>query len=159
MRILMVCLGNICRSPIAEGVLRHKAAKAGLDWTIDSAGTESYHIGKAPHQFSRNICMSNGIDISTQQARRFMPADLTSYDKIYAMAEDVMSEIRQIGGRQGDYSRVMLFLDELHPGENKSVPDPWYEEESAYKPVYELIDKCCEAIIRKYTSDIHSLVR
>jgi len=146
----MVCLGNICRSPIAEGVLRHKAAAAGLDWTVDSAGTEPYHIGKAPHDFSQNICQSYGIDISGQRARRFTPADLTSYDLVYAMAEDVLQTIREIGGRDADYSRVMLFLEELHPGANKSVPDPWFGDESAYPEVYEMIDQCCEAIVRKY---------
>ena len=150
MRILMVCLGNICRSPIAEGVLRHKAAAAGLDWTIDSAGTEPYHIGKAPHHYSQKVCKSYGIDISAQRARRFMPADLTSYDIIYAMAEDVQQSMREIGGRYADYSRVMLFLDELNPGAGESVPDPWYGEESAYGPVYELIDSCCEVIVTKY---------
>jgi protein-tyrosine phosphatase len=118
--------------------------------TIDSAGTEPYHIGNAPHAYSQKICRSNGIDISAQRARRFMPADLTSYDKIYAMADDVLDAMRQIGGRSSDYSRVMLFLDELHPGEGESVPDPWYGEESAYSPVYELIESCCEAIIEKY---------
>ena len=149
MRILMVCLGNICRSPIAEGVLRHKAAAAGLDWTIDSAGTEDYHIGKEPHRFSQSVCRSHGIDISAQRARRFLPADLVNYDRIYALADDVLDAIRQIGGRQADYSRVMLFLDELHPGAHESVPDPWYGEESGYGPVYRLIEETCEAIVRK----------
>ena len=150
MLILMVCLGNICRSPIAEGVLRQKAAAAGLDWTIDSAGTEDYHIGKAPHQFSQKICKSHGIDISAQRARKFSRADLKAYDLIYALADDVMNAIYDIGGREADYSKVTLFLEELHPGERKSVPDPWYGEESAYGPVYDLIDATCNAIIRKH---------
>jgi protein-tyrosine phosphatase len=148
MRLLIVCLGNICRSPIAEGVLRHKAAAAGLDWTIDSAGTENYHIGKAPHKFSQKVCLSNGIDISGQRARRFTPADLISYDIIYAMAEDVLHEIKHIGGPKADYSRVKLFLEELQPGKKRSVPDPWFGDESAYGPVYELIEQGCEAIVR-----------
>jgi len=150
MHILMVCLGNICRSPIAEGVLRQKAAAAGLDWTIDSAGTEDYHIGKAPHRFSQKICKSNGIDISAQRARKFSRADLSEYDRIYALADDVLDAIHDIGGRDADYSSVMLFLEELHPGERRSVPDPWYGEESGYGPVYDLIDATCDAIIRKY---------
>ena len=146
----MVCLGNICRSPIAEGVLQNKAEKAGLDWIIESAGTESYHIGEAPHRFSQKVCLANGIDISTQRARRFIKADLAIYDKIYAMAEDVLEEIRQIGGRNADYSSVSLFLNELNPSMNESVPDPWYGGEEGFTPVYELIDRCCDAIIEKY---------
>lgn len=150
MKILMVCLGNICRSPIAEGVLQYKAEKAGLDWIIESAGTESYHIGEAPHRFSQKVCLANGIDISAQRARKFMKADLVLYDKVYAMAEDVLEEIKRIGGRNADYSSVRLFLDELYPGMNEDVPDPWYGGEEGFAPVYELIDRCCDAIIEKY---------
>lgn len=150
MRILFVCLGNICRSPIAEGVLRHKAAAAGLDWTIASAGTESYHIGEAPHKFSQKVCSVQGIDISGQRAKRFTAADLKAWDKIYAMAADVLEEIYSIGGRTADYSHVGLFLNELHPGENESVPDPWYGEEAGYTPVYEMIEATCNKIIARY---------
>lgn len=150
MRILMVCLGNICRSPIAEGVLKAKAAAAGLDWEIDSAGTEKYHIGKPPHQFSQNICRNYGIDISGQRARRFTPADLTGYDLVYAMADDVLDAIHRISGSKGDYSHVKLFLDELEPGSGKSVPDPWYGDETGYAGVYEMIDACCDAIIKNH---------
>jgi protein-tyrosine phosphatase len=150
MRILMVCLGNICRSPIAEGVLRHKAAVAGLAWTINSAGTDRYHIGKPPHKHSINICKVNGIDIREQIARPFLPGDLDSYDMIYAMATDVIQEIKRIGGPEGDYSRVRLFMNELLPGTDTSVPDPWYGDESGYLDVYKMIDECCDAIIEKY---------
>lgn len=152
MKILMVCLGNICRSPIAEGVLQHKARQAGLSWTVESAGTESYHIDEAPHRYSQQVCLTNGIDISAQRARRFVKADLARYDKIYAMAADVLEEIKYIGGR-ADYSNVSLFLNELNPGGNESVPDPWYGNEDGYTPVYEMIARCCEAIIAKYKHD------
>ena len=151
MRILMVCLGNICRSPIAEGVLRHKAAARGLDWIIESAGTENYHVGKPPHLYSQNICRLHGIDISGQRARRFTAADLTRYDRIYAMAEDVLDEIKRIGGRHADYTRVSLFLNELHPGEDESVPDPWYGDETGYGPVYRLVADTCDAILERET--------
>lgn len=150
MRILMVCLGNICRSPIAEGVLKAKAAAAGLDWIIESAGTENYHIGKAPHEFSQKICAEHGIDISEQRARRFTPADLTGYDLVYAMADDVLREIRRISGHDEDYSHVKLFLDELEPGTGKSVPDPWYGDEAGYISVYEMIEACCEAVVKNH---------
>src|SRR4051812_47269345 len=104
MRILMVCLGNICRSPIAEGVLKHKIAEQGLNWKVDSAGTESYHIGEPPHHFSQKICREMGVDISGQRARKFVAADLGRYDKIYAMADDVYREIKRIGGANADMS-------------------------------------------------------
>src|SRR5215217_2755406 len=100
MRILIVCLGNICRSPIAEGVLRHMAQQHGLDWTIHSAGTNSYHTGEAPHKYSQAVCNTHGIDISTQRARRFSASDIDKYDLIYAMADDVLDDIRhQAGGK------------------------------------------------------------
>jgi protein-tyrosine phosphatase len=150
MRILMVCLGNICRSPIAEGVLRHKAKQNGLNWIIDSAGTESYHVGEAPHRFSQKICTQHHIDISDQRARKFVAADLANYDIIYAMANDVYREIAGIGGIDAGMDNVDHFLNELHPGKNASVPDPWYGNEDGYTEVYELIDKTCDAIIAKY---------
>ena len=148
----MVCLGNICRSPIAEGVMRHKVKQHGLDWDVASAGTESYHIGEAPHRFSQKICMEHGIDISMQRAKKFVVTDFTQYDKIYAMAGDVYQEIKRIGGRAADMSKVEYFLNELHPGKNESVPDPYYGDESGYKAVYEMIEKTCSAIIQKNRS-------
>ncbi len=148
MRILMVCLGNICRSPIAEGVMRHKVKQHGLNWDIESAGTESYHIGEAPHRFSQKICLEHGIDISGQRAKKFVAESFAEYDKIYAMAADVYGEIRRIGGAGADMNKVELFLNELHPGSNKSVPDPYYGTEAGYKEVYEMIEKTCEAIIK-----------
>ena len=154
MRILMVCLGNICRSPIAEGILKHKAKEQGLDWTIDSAGTESYHIGEAPHRFSQKICKKHGIDISDQRARRFTREDFEFYDKIYALADDVFEEIRRIGGMQADLSKVDLLLNELHDNCNASVPDPWYGGEDGYLPVFRMIDQACEAIVSRYSTRV-----
>ena len=156
MRILMVCLGNICRSPIAEGVMRHKIKEHGLGWTVESAGTESYHIGEAPHRLSQKECLKHGIDISDQRAKKFTKADLTAYDHVYAMATDVYKEIEAIGGRHADMSRVGLFLDELPSAglgmtaRGQSVPDPYYGTEDGYKIVYDMIDKTCDAIVSKY---------
>ena len=146
----MVCLGNICRSPIAEGVLQHKADQAGLDWQIDSAGTNQYHIGEAPHRFSQKVCLSKGIDISAQRARRFTVKDLETYDIIYGLAEDVLDEMRKITGPKAQMSNVKIFLSELNEGSTESVPDPWYGDESGYLPVYELIEKTCAAIVDRY---------
>ncbi len=150
MKILMVCLGNICRSPIAEGVLKHKVKEQGLNWVVESAGTESLHVGEAPHKYSQKVCMQHGIDISDQRARKFLAVDLTQYDKVYAFAGDVFREIQIIAGRNADISNVDFFLNELHPGKNESVPDPWYGNEDGYTTVYELINTTCNAIIDKY---------
>lgn len=150
MRILMVCLGNICRSPIAEGVLLHKAKMRGLNWIVESAGTNSYHTGEAPHRYSQKVCLAKGIDISAQRARTFTAADFDKYDKIYALADDVYGEIRRIGGPKADMSKVAYFMDEYEPGSKGSVPDPWYGTEEGYMPVCELIEKVCEAIVNKY---------
>ena len=150
MKILMVCLGNICRSPLAEGILQQKAAAAGLDWQVDSAGTNGYHIGEAPHQLSQKVARLNDLDISQQRARRFTAADLTKYDRIYALAGDVVDEIRRISGRGADLSNVQLLMNELHPGQDEDVPDPYYGAEPGYHEVYEMIDTAADAIVEKY---------
>ncbi|HEU4470448.1 MAG TPA: low molecular weight protein-tyrosine-phosphatase [Flavisolibacter sp.] len=150
MKILMVCLGNICRSPLAEGILAHKAKNMGLRWTVDSAGTNGYHIGEAPHRLSQKVALLNGIDICEQRARQFVKEDIDRYDKIYAMADDVLDDIKRICGSRFDASKVELFLNELYPGEHRSVPDPWYGTEPGYHEVYKLIDETSEAIVRKY---------
>jgi protein-tyrosine phosphatase len=152
MKILMVCLGNICRSPLAEGILQSKARKAGLNWQVDSAGTNGYHVGEAPHPLSQKVARLNGIDICDQRARRFVKEDMERYDKIYAMADDVIVDIRRIAKGRYDESKVELFLNELYPGKNASVPDPWYGEEPGYHEVYELIDKACDQIIARYAA-------
>ena len=132
------------------GLLRHKVQQQGLDWQVDSAGTNSYHTGEPPHRHSQKVCLINGVDISGQRARRFSAADFERYDIIYAMAGDVYDEIRRMGGRHADMDKVIYFLNELEPGSNGSVPDPWYGNEDGYTPVFELIDRTCDAIIEKY---------
>jgi protein-tyrosine phosphatase len=161
MKILMVCLGNICRSPLAEGILQDKAFKAGLTWSIESAGTNSYHIGEPPHPLSQKVAAMNGIDISKQRARRFSPGDLDVYDKIYALAGDVLEEMKRISGkkpacRQGrsQLAQVDLLMNELYPGKNMDVPDPWYGPEPGYHEVFKLIDKACDKILEKYSAPV-----
>ncbi len=146
----MVCLGNICRSPLAEGILQEKAFKAGLTWSVESAGTQNYHIGTAPHPLSQKVAKLNGIDICNQRARKFRADDFDMYDKIYALAGDVLDEIKRIAGKKFDGEKADLLLNELHPGKNEDVPDPWYGPEPGYHEVYQLIDKACDAIIEKY---------
>ena len=149
MKILMVCLGNICRSPLAEGILQHKADAAGLDWTVESAGTNGIHVGEAPHHLSQKVANQNGVNICDQRARKFEAKDFENYDKIYVMAEDVMHDVIRIGGSYFDTNKVDYFLNELHAGKNQDVPDPWYGEEDGYVKVYDLISKTCDAIIEK----------
>lgn len=152
MKILMVCLGNICRSPIAEGILKNLVLINNLHWEIESAGMENYHIGEPPHLYSQKICQKNGIDISRQKARQFVDPDFENFDKIYAMSKDVLEMLKSMAGSRFDGSRVVLFLNELTPGQNQSVPDPWYGPEEDYAIVFELINKTCQKIIAKYKS-------
>lgn len=150
MNILMVCLGNICRSPIAEGVMKEKIKLNRLNWTVASAGTNGLHTGEQPHRFSQKVCLQHGINIAAQRAQRFTVADFQHYDIIYAMARDVYDDIKRIAPNQEAMDKVKLFLDELGEAKGQSVPDPWYGNESGYLPVYQLIDRTCEAIISKY---------
>lgn len=156
MKILMVCLGNICRSPLAEGILKHKAQQAGLKWTVDSAGTNGYHIGEAPHRLSQKVAKLNGIDICEQKARQFVAADFDKYDKIYAMADDVLDDMRRIAGKKFDPTKATLFLNEMYPGENRSVPDPWYGTEPGFHDVYKIINQVCDRIIEKYGKAVNT---
>jgi protein-tyrosine phosphatase len=150
MKILMVCLGNICRSPLAEGILQQKAKEAGLNWIVESAGTNGLHTGEPPHHLSQKVSLLNGINISHQRSRKFMASDITNYDIIYAMANDVWIDIKRISGNAFNSKKVILFLNEIFINQNKDVPDPWYGEEEGYHEVFELIEKVCDEIIKKY---------
>lgn len=148
----MVCLGNICRSPLAEGILQQKAFEAGLDWSVESAGTNGYHNGEAPHHLSQKVAKMNGVDICSQRSRKLVAEDFEIYDKIYALAGDVKDEIRRIGKNNYDPAKVELLMNELHPGKNMDVPDPWYGPEPGYHDVYKMIAAACDAIIKKYAN-------
>lgn len=154
MKVLMVCLGNICRSPIAEGVLQHKADAAGLHWQVDSAGTNGYHVDEPPHRLSQKVAKMNGVDISNQRSQKFSGSDFEKYDKIYAMAGDVIDEMKWIAGNQFDASKVELLMNELHPGKNEDIPDPWYGTEPGYHRTYDMIDKATDKIIEKAKGNI-----
>ncbi|RYY56907.1 MAG: low molecular weight phosphotyrosine protein phosphatase [Chitinophagaceae bacterium] len=153
----MVCLGNICRSPLAEGILRHRASAAGLEWEVDSAGTNGYHTGEAPHRLSQKVARLNGIEICDQRSRRFTAADMDRYDLVYALAGDVLEEIRRIAGKSFDPAKTRLLMDEAYPGKQMDVPDPWYGEEPGYHDVYKMIDGVCDAIVKKYKNGIQDL--
>jgi protein-tyrosine phosphatase len=151
MKILMVCLGNICRSPLAQGIMEHKIEQARLHWQVDSAGTNGYHAGEAPHRLSQKVALLHGIDISRQRARNIIGDDFEEFDVIYAMAEDVIDEIKWRAGRQFNREKVKLLMNEAYPGSNMDVPDPWYGAEPGYHQVFDMISKACDKIIEHYT--------
>lgn len=155
MKILMLCLGNICRSPLAEGILQEKARQAGLNWQIDSAGTNGYHTGEAPHRLSQKVALAHGIDISHQRARNFIAADLDQYDLLFAMANDVLEDMKRISRRPLPPGKVDLLLNVAFPGMDYEVPDPWSGPESDYREAFDLIEQGCEAVLRKYANIPH----
>ena len=135
---------------MAEGILQAKAFTAGLAWSVESAGTNSYHTGDPPHPLSQKVARLNGIDISKQRARRFVPEDFEIYDKIYALAEDVLDDMKRIAKNKFDASRTDLLMNELYPGRDMDVPDPWSGPESGYHDVFKMISKACDRIIEKH---------
>ncbi|MBS1621630.1 MAG: low molecular weight phosphotyrosine protein phosphatase [Bacteroidetes bacterium] len=153
MKFLMVCLGNICRSPLAEGILLHKAKQAGLNWQVESAGTGSWHIGSPPHKLSRKIASFYGIDISKQRCRQFQKEDLLYFDFIYVMDENNYEDVKAMGSELWNKLKVDLLMNELYPGENRSVPDPYFGTETDYHNVFDLLDKACDKVIEKFSID------
>lgn len=150
MKILMVCLGNICRSPLAEGIMEYKIQQAKLNWIVDSAGTNGYHVGESPHRLSQKVARMHGIDISRQRARNITGHDFAVFDIIYAMAKDVIEDIQWQTGRLYDASKIKLLMNEVYPGRNMDVPDPWSGPESGYIEVYDMINLACDKIIQHY---------
>lgn len=148
----MVCLGNICRSPIAQGVLEQQCKQRNLPWVVDSAGTNGYHNGEKPHPLSQRVCKLNGVDISQQQSRIFSAEDFDHFDLIIPMAEDVQHMMKRIAGAKYCENRVQLLLNYSYPGTNLDVPDPWSSSEAAYHEVFALIQHACSALIEAHTS-------
>jgi protein-tyrosine phosphatase len=141
MKILMVCLGNICRSPLAEGVLRHLAQKKGFNWDIDSAGTGNWHIGNSPDHRSVKVARQHGVDISGLSGRQFSVADFDQFDRIYVMDMDNYRDVLRKARSEADRAKVQLLL-----ANQQEVPDPWYDDK-LFEPVYQMIYKACERII------------
>ncbi|MBK7566257.1 MAG: low molecular weight phosphotyrosine protein phosphatase [Bacteroidetes bacterium] len=148
MKILMVCLGNICRSPLAEGILRHKIKEAELDWEVQSAGTGSWHIGEAPDPRSQKIAKINGIDISKQKAQKFTQKLFSEFDRIYTMDSSNYRDVVNMAINEEDKNKVELIMNLVEPGKNKAVPDPYYDDD-LYATVYEMLDKACEEIMKE----------
>lgn len=147
MKILMVCLGNICRSPIADGLLRHKVAETGLNIEVDSAGTAGYHVGAPPDKRMRATAKSFGISIDDLKARKFVVEDFDRFDVIYAMDESNKSNILNLARNSEDASKVKMILNEIYPGENISVPDPYYGGDQGFIGVYQMLDQATDKII------------
>jgi protein-tyrosine phosphatase len=150
MKILIVCLGNICRSPLGEGILQHKSDQYGLGWEVDSAGTGDWHVGAPPHKLSQKVALQNGVDITRQRGRQFVKEDLLRFDRIYFMDRNNRTAARQIAGQWWDESKCSLLLEELYPGEYQNVPDPYGHPEREFEMVYQMIDAACDAIVKRY---------
>lgn len=148
MRILMVCLGNICRSPLAEGILKHKARKAGFDWILDSAGTGFWHVGDPPDPRSVATARKHGIDISDQRGRQFQVADFQRFDHIFVMDTQNLRDVLRLADTDEQRAKVSLMLDQTHPGQQRSVPDP-YHDDDGFEAVYEMLDVACAAFVKR----------
>ena len=152
MRILMVCLGNICRSPLADGILRKKIRESGLDIEVDSAGTAGYHIGDPPDSRMRATAKRFGVSIDDLVARQFMKSDFDQFDLIYAMDTSNYNNIMVLARNDQDEHKVKLILNESHPGQDLSVPDPYYGGDQGFIDVFNLLDEATDAIMKKLTN-------
>lgn len=148
MRILMVCLGNICRSPMAEGILKHKALECGLKITVDSAGTGGWHAGEHPDSRAIQTAKKFGVDISNQIARKFSQRDFDDFDLIFVMDQSNLSDVRKMARNEKDARKIKLLLELDEPGSGREVPDPWYGDQDGFTEVFSMMDKACAALIR-----------
>lgn len=146
-KILMVCLGNICRSPLAEGILASKLPKH--RFFVDSAGTGNYHIGGQPDARSVAIAKKKGLDISCQKARQFSQQDFYDFDYIYVMDASNYKNVIRLAPDTDSEKKVVLILNELFPNENVDVPDPYFGLENGFATVYDMLDEACDVIREK----------
>jgi len=142
----MVCLGNICRSPLAEGILKQKVKKKELTWQIDSAGTSGWHIGELPDSRSISTAKQHGIDISDQRSRQLKASDLQEFDLILAMDTSNYNDILRLANKE-QRDKVKMILNFAYPGENRAVPDPYYND--GFEQVYQLLDTACDQLIQQ----------
>ena len=146
MKILMVCLGNICRSPLAEGILSLKGKH--LNLKVDSAGTAAYHIGKQPDIRSIEIANKYTIDLNQQRARQFSRADFDKFDIIYAMDTNNYAHLISLASTETEHDKIRMILNEINPKAYQSVPDPYYGGENGFQDIYNMLDKACDKIIQ-----------
>jgi protein-tyrosine phosphatase len=145
-KILMVCLGNICRSPLAEGILKSKVTNTIV---VDSAGTANYHVGLPPDKRSVAVARKHGIDISNLRGRQFDVSDFDTFDLIYVMDESNYQNIVKLARNPDDIAKVKLILNEVHDNKNFEVPDPYYGGDQGFENVYQMLDEACTIIAKK----------
>ena len=145
MKILMVCLGNICRSPLAHGVLQDLVNKNNLDWQVDSAGTGDWHVGQSPDRRSIAIAKINGVDISSQRAMHFKKEFFDQYDHILVMDQQNYKDVIALASTQAQKDKVSLFLPD------DFVPDPYFDD-NLFSPVYQMIYKRCQELIEELSN-------
>ncbi|TRZ41058.1 low molecular weight protein-tyrosine-phosphatase [Robertkochia solimangrovi] len=143
-RILMVCLGNICRSPLAEGILKSKVDPNEI--TVDSAATSNYHIGSTPDPRSISTAILHNIDISDQRGRQFQVSDFDHFDKIYVMDNSNYRNVKALARDRKDIEKIDLILNTIFPGQDRDVPDPYYGGEDGFEKVYKMLDEACSNI-------------
>lgn len=148
--ILMVCLGNICRSPLAEGILQSKLPKD--KFIVDSAGTGNWHIGHAPDKRSVAVAKKNGISISKQKGRQFTTSDFEAFDFIYVMDNSNFDAVIALAKSEQDRKKISLILNEVYPKENVDVPDPYYGLANGFDQVYNMLEEACDVIAKKLLS-------
>ncbi len=146
-KIVMVCLGNICRSPLAEGLLASKLPKE--KFLVDSAGTGSWHIGKHPDERSIATAKKNGLDISKQKGQHFTSNFFEVFDYIYVMDSSNYDDVLSLAKTEAQKSKVKLILDELFPGDNVDVPDPYYGLQNGFDMVFEMLDEATDLLSKK----------
>lgn len=152
-RILMVCLGNICRSPLAEGILKSKVDTQ--KFFIDSAGTGNYHIGKLPDSRSVDVAKKNNLDITDQRCRQFKQSDFDEFDYIYVMDAFNKKDVLRLARNEDDKAKVKMILNEVFPDENVDVPDPYHDTERGFENVYKMLDEACNVIVDKLNNGKH----
>ena len=145
MKILMVCLGNICRSPLAEGILQHKIREHGLNWQVDSAGTGDWHVGSMPDKRSIDVAKKYGIDIAYQRARHLKPRDLSDFDLIFTMDKQNQRDVLRMAKTDIQRDKIKMILNISVPDSDAEVPDPYYD--NRFELVYKLLDEACNAIV------------
>jgi protein-tyrosine phosphatase len=146
-KILMVCLGNICRSPLAEGILASKLPND--KFHVDSAGTGSWHIGRAPDNRSIATAKKNGLNISNQKGRQFQKTDFDAFDYIFVMDNSNYNDVIHLAKSETQKEKVQLILDAIFPNENVDVPDPYYGVANGFDMVYQMLDEACDVIAQK----------
>ncbi len=143
----MVCLGNICRSPLAEGLLASKLPKD--QFFVDSAGTGNYHVGRQPDHRSVATAQKNGLDISQQKARQFTATDFETFDYIYVMDNSNYDDVVFLAKNETQKQKVELILNALFPGDNVDVPDPYYGLQNGFDMVYDMLDEATDIIAER----------